>query len=68
MEGALSLSSRLGARMHLALCPSCRRYFDQMRKTVRLLADAPPAPPPDGVADKVIAAVRRDGQGQPTGD
>ncbi len=68
LEGALSLSSRLGARMHLALCPSCRRYFDQMRKTIRLLADAPPAPPPDGVADKVIAAVRRDGQGQPTGD
>ncbi len=68
LEGALSASSRLGTRMHLFICPSCRRYFDQMRKTIRLLADAPPAPPPDGVAEKVIAAVRRDPQGQPTGD
>lgn len=68
LEGALSLSSRLGARMHLALCPSCRRYFDQMRKTIRLLADAPPPTPPEDVAEKVIAAVRRGERGAATGD
>jgi anti-sigma factor RsiW len=68
LDGALSASSWLGTRVHLFICPSCRRYFDQMRKTIRLLADVPPPPPPEGVADKVIAAVRRDGSRPATGD
>lgn len=68
LEGALSASSRLATCGHLFICPSCRRYFDQVRKTILLLADVPPPSPPEGVADKVIAAARRNGSYPATGD
>ena len=44
LENRLSVRSRLEARWHLLRCAACVRYFDQMRRTVRFLADRP-APP-----------------------
>ena len=38
LERALPLRTWLGARWHLFLCPACRRYYEQMRQTIRLLA------------------------------
>jgi len=38
LERALPLRTRLDARWHLFLCPACRRYYEQMRQTIRLLA------------------------------
>jgi hypothetical protein len=40
LEGDLPFSRRLLARLHLALCPPCTRYFDQMRRTIGLLRTA----------------------------
>ena len=59
LEGALSLPNRLGVRWHLFRCDACVHYFNQMRKTVRLLADSPPAPPEAGVEDRVLAGLRQ---------
>ena len=44
LEQATPLRLRLGMWLHLRQCDACRRYYDQMRKTVQLLADVPPAP------------------------
>lgn len=59
LDGATSLSSRLGVRLHLVQCDACCRYLSQMRRTIRLLADLPAPRLPDGVADKVVAEMRR---------
>lgn len=65
LEGVMSLRSRVQVRLHLFQCDACARYFNQMRRTIGLLADAPPPPPPaDGVADSIIAALRRQARPQ----
>jgi anti-sigma factor RsiW len=65
LEGTLSLPVRLITRLHLFRCDACVRYYNQMRKTIGFLADAPPAPPPAGAVDDVIASLRRQtGQSQ----
>lgn len=38
MEGGLPLGTRLGLRLHLAMCRMCRAYLDQMRRTRALMA------------------------------
>lgn len=38
MEGGLPLGTRLGLRLHLAMCAMCRAYLDQMRRTRALMA------------------------------
>lgn len=59
LEGALPLMTRLNVRWHLFQCTACVHYFDQFRRTIGLLADAPPPePPPDTVADHVITRLR----------
>jgi len=55
LEGAMSFSRRTGARLHLLLCPACARYFDQMRRTSRLVADSPPPPADEGTVDRIMA-------------
>jgi len=37
LEHTLPPAVRLRVRWHLLLCPACRRYFAQMRSTMRLL-------------------------------
>ncbi|MSP00196.1 MAG: zf-HC2 domain-containing protein [Acetobacteraceae bacterium] len=56
MEGALPPGTRFRTRMHLRLCASCRRYVDQLRRTVRLLADGPTPPPPED-EDRIVASM-----------
>jgi anti-sigma factor RsiW len=56
LEGTLPRRTRVAARLHLAVCDACTRYFDQMRRTVRLLAGSPPAAPPEGTEDRVVRA------------
>jgi anti-sigma factor RsiW len=47
LEGTLPLKTRAAARIHLWLCAACRRYVEQMRRTIRFLGSGPPPPPPE---------------------
>ena len=58
MERATPLRVRLGMWLHLLQCDACRRYFDQVRRTVQLLNSRPPAPLEPATEDSVLAAVR----------
>jgi hypothetical protein len=46
LEGALSPRVRFAAWLHLRLCDPCRRYIDQVRRTIRFLGSGPPPSPP----------------------
>ena len=61
LEHALPLRAWAEARWHLALCPACRRYYDQMRRTVRMLA-AGTLPPPAAATEADLLAGFRDGK------
>jgi anti-sigma factor RsiW len=41
LEDALDPRDRLDVEEHLALCPGCQAYLDQMRSTVRALGHVP---------------------------
>jgi len=56
VEGALPLRTRLAARFHLVLCEACRRYFAQMRRTIRFLRSGPPPSAPRNEND-ILAAI-----------
>ena len=58
LERRLPITSWLGARWHLLQCDACRRYFGQMRQTIRLLAASALSPPGGDVEDHVLRAVR----------
>lgn len=62
LEGALPLKARLGAWWHLRLCAACRRYVDQVRRTIRFLGDGPPPPPPENEREimALLEAAQRD--------
>ena len=57
LENALPLQRRLSTRLHLAICSNCRRYVDQMRRTIRFLSEGPPKPPP-AHEDAILAEMR----------
>jgi anti-sigma factor RsiW len=58
MEGALSDDVRAEVEEHMAICPGCTEYLEQLRITVRLAhEEAREAPPPDARA-ALIAAFR----------
>ncbi|MGH7154382.1 MAG: anti-sigma factor family protein [Acetobacteraceae bacterium] len=59
LERALPLRRRIGVFLHLRQCEACRRYLDQMRKTIRFLSSHPPPPPPPDVEQTVLTRVRR---------
>ena len=58
MERAVSRRIRLDMWWHLLRCEACRHYFDQVRRTARLLGSRPNGPPDPGIEDSVVAAVR----------
>ena len=58
LERRLPVTRWLGARWHLLGCDACRRYFGQMRQTIRLLAASALSPPGADVEDNVLRAVR----------
>lgn len=55
LERALPLRRRLAVRLHLLRCEACRRYINQMRKTVRLLAHGRLVAPSRELEDRLIA-------------
>ena len=58
LEGDLPFFRRVSARLHLSLCSACTRYFDQMRRTIGLLRDAPAVALPADREDVLIQSVR----------
>jgi predicted anti-sigma-YlaC factor YlaD len=65
LERAVSRRARLDMWWHLIRCEACRRYYDQMRRTVRLLRDGSPRLPDDGTEESVLAAARGERQRDP---
>ena len=58
LERATSIRLRLSMWWHLWRCDACRRYFDQMRRTARLLGSRTQAAADGSVEQRVIAAAR----------
>jgi predicted anti-sigma-YlaC factor YlaD len=58
LERAVSHGRRLDMWWHLIRCEACRRYYDQMRRTVRLLGNLPPRPSDRGTEESVLSAAR----------
>ena len=61
MERATPLRVRLGMWLHLLQCDACRHYYDQVRKTVQMLASRSSAPPAPETEDSLLAAAREHG-------
>lgn len=62
LEQALPLRGWVGARWHLLLCPACRRYYEQMRETIRLLAGGRLPPPGPATEADLLANMRDAGE------
>jgi hypothetical protein len=46
LEHAMTPRMRFAAWLHLILCAACRRYVEQVRRTIRFLGAGPlPSPP-----------------------
>jgi predicted anti-sigma-YlaC factor YlaD len=65
LERAVSLGKRLDMWWHLIRCEACRHYYDQMRRTVRLLGSGSPRRPTGGTEETVLAAARGEQQRDP---
>jgi anti-sigma factor RsiW len=58
LEGAMPASDRARFDHHLALCPECRRYVEQMRQTVAALGRVPDEPIPAEIEAKLLERFR----------
>jgi predicted anti-sigma-YlaC factor YlaD len=58
LEQAMPLRDRVRFDLHLAACPECRRYLEQMRGTVAALGRVPPEPIPPDVEAKLLERFR----------
>jgi predicted anti-sigma-YlaC factor YlaD len=56
MERAISFRARVEVWTHLWRCEACRRYYDQVRRTVELLGNHLIEPPPRGTEESLLAA------------
>lgn len=58
MEGKMPFADRLRFKMHVAMCPSCKRYLDQTELTVMTLGEFRSSPIPEDVRSDLMAAFR----------
>ena len=58
VEGRMPLWDRVRFRLHLALCPLCVTYVDQLEVTVATLGRLPDVPVDDGIRDELLDAFR----------
>ena len=68
LERNLPLGRWLGARIHLLQCDACRRYYEQMRRTVRLLASNNFPPPAPDTENSVVDALHNGRASSAPGD
>jgi anti-sigma factor RsiW len=58
LEGALPGPQRLAFEQHVAICPPCRGYFAQLRKTIRVGERLREQDLPPHVRDALLASFR----------
>lgn len=58
LEGALPPDDVAAVEAHLADCPACERYLDQMRATIEVLGSVPVLTLSDKACDTLLAAFR----------
>jgi anti-sigma factor RsiW len=58
LEDALPPEVRLRVELHLAMCPGCLAYLDQMRATLRVLGTLSEAPLEPAVREQLLRAFR----------
>jgi anti-sigma factor RsiW len=59
LEGALSARDRARFEAHLALCPHCSRYLEQMRASITAVGRIEPEALDPEVRDELVALYRR---------
>ena len=59
LEGTLEALDRMRFEAHLALCPGCETYLEQMRLTVRLLGSLREEDVPAPARGRFLRAFRR---------
>jgi anti-sigma factor RsiW len=59
LEGALERDDRARLEAHLADCPHCSEYLDQLRLTIEALGHAGPGDLPDEALDELVGLYRR---------
>jgi anti-sigma factor RsiW len=58
LEGQLDPETERRFMVHLAECAGCDRYLEQMRATVRVLAELAPQSLPDELQERLLTAFR----------
>lgn len=59
LDGDLPFGRRLAFRLHLMMCRHCRRYVDQLARTIALVRAARREATDPGTADRIMAALER---------
>ena len=58
LDGTLPLAQRMSFKLHVSLCPDCRRYIDSYKKTVeisKIAHDTPELPtPPEELVQAIL--------------
>ena len=58
LEGALPGPQRLAFEQHVAICPPCRGYFAQLRRTIRVAGRLREEDLPEHLRDALLSAFR----------
>ena len=57
LDGALDTSVQLDLEQHLFRCKDCRLVVDTTRQTIQIFCNSEPVPLPDGVRERLHAAL-----------
>lgn len=57
LDKRMPFAQRMSFRMHIAMCPPCRRYLRQVRATIALTGKMPAEPIPAEVRDELARAL-----------
>jgi predicted anti-sigma-YlaC factor YlaD len=58
LDGNMGMFRRMQFDIHVAMCPDCRRYLDQMKETTRVLGQVPPVALPPEVEAEMLDLFR----------
>jgi predicted anti-sigma-YlaC factor YlaD len=58
LEGTLPAQERVRFEDHLAICPGCSNYLDQMRRTIQMVGALKEEAIPDDAKEQLLRAFR----------